>query len=150
MQPQYFDEIQQWYVVFSKRRVPRCYFWHWLLKPEFSHLYLVREAPDGNAMLIDPLKWGVAVQFTETPIDDYLLGVSPHATAVLGYIADYRRIFNFVPRGFYTCVTMVKAVLGLKTMTLTPFGVYRHLLRNPLTSVVKPYVPYVQNQAGNA
>lgn len=150
MQPEYFDEIQQWYVVFSKRRVPRCYFWHWFLKPEFSHLYLVREAPDGNVMLIDPLKWGVAVQFTQTPIDDYLLGVSHHATAVLGYIADYRRTFTFVPRGLYTCVTIVKAVLGLKAMTLTPFGVYRQLLRNPLTTVIKPYVPYVPNQAGHA
>jgi hypothetical protein len=152
MQPEYFDEVQQWYVVFTRRRVPRCYFWHWLIKPSFNHLYLVRELPDGNTILIDPLKWGAAVQFVELPLDEYLLKAAQHenATAMLGYTADYRRCATFVPRGFYTCVMLVKAILGLKLRTLTPFGLYKALCRHPATTVIKPYVPYIQNQAGNA
>lgn len=138
MQPEYFDEVQQWYVVFSQRRVPRCRLIHWLVPPEFSHVYLMRERPDGGTLVIDPLKWGMAVQYVEMHFEEALLRAATVSTAMLGYTADYRRAScHFVPRGVFTCVTMVKAILGLRCWAFTPRGLYRKLLKSPLTTPVK-------------
>lgn len=149
MQPAYFDEVQQWYVVFSKRRTPRCRLIHWLLCPDLSHVYLIRETPEGKTMVIDPQQWGVATQFIDMPIDEALLKAAHVSTAMLGYTADYRRTFNFVPRGIYTCVTLVKAMLALKGLYVTPRGLYKALLKHPFCTPVKLY-DKLHNQAGDS
>lgn len=145
-----FDESQTWYVVFSERRVPRWHLVHWIIHKPFSHCYLVRELPDGNAMLLDPLRWGLAVQITQKNLEEYLTAAAPHATALLSYTADYRRCGDYVPRGLYSCVTILKAVLGLKCLAITPFQLYKSLVQHPHTTVIKPYVPYIQNPTGQA
>lgn len=142
MTPEYFAEVQQWYVVFSQRRTPRCRLFHWLVSPAFNHVYLMRERPDGGTLVIDPLKWGMAVQYVEMNFEEALLRAATVSTAMLGYTADYRvSSVRFVPRGIFTCVTAVKAILGLRSRAMTPLGLYRKLLKSPYTTPVKVHDP---------
>lgn len=142
-----FDEVQTWYVVFDRRRVPRCRFWHWFLPTKFSHVYMLREAAEGQLIILHPLLWGLGVQTLQDTIENYIVAMGQDATAVLQYTADYRRVGDYISRGLYNCVTLVKAVLGLTTRAFTPFGLYRHMLRLPNTHVIKPFVPYVLDSA---
>lgn len=140
----YFDEVQQWYVVFQDRRKPRSRIIHWLLHDAFVHCLLVREV-NGQTMVIDPLQWGIGVKVYEQPLDEFLIENAPQASAILSFVADYRRLEGYVPRGVYTCVTAIKAILGLRRCLFvqTPFSLYRYLLRYQHTVVVKPYIPYI-------
>lgn len=143
MQPELFNEVQQWYVVFSKRRVPRCRLIHWLVCPALSHVYLMRERPDGGTMIIDPMKWGMAVKYVELGFDDALLLTAQECTALLGFTADYRNasLLNRMPFVF-TCVTAVKAILGLRSWSLTPRQLYKRLLKSGYTTPVKLHDPH--------
>jgi hypothetical protein len=136
--PEFFDEVQQWYVVFTKRRVSRCHPVQRLLHPAFSHVYLMRERRDGGTLVIDPLKWGMAVQYVEMNFEEALLRAAQVSTAMLGYTADYRRSSNhFVLRGPFNCVTAVKAILGLRCWALTPRALYKRLLTSEFTTPVR-------------
>lgn len=141
----YFDEIQQWYIVFERKEIFKGHFIQRILKKDFCHCYLVREIAPDKVLVIDPLLWGTAVAVVDRKLEDYLLNAAQRAAAILGFTADYRRCVRYIPRGLYTCVTMCKSVLGLTTgrWALTPYRLYRHLLRYPHTTIVKPYTPYV-------
>jgi hypothetical protein len=143
IQYNYFDEVQQWYVVFQKRPVPLSRFIHLFLKREFGHCFLVREISEDKIITINPLMWGVAVQVLGMKLEDYLLSVGPDSTAILGLTADYRRMSNYIPRGLYTCVTLCKSVLGLSGLFVTPFKLYKCIIKKQHSQVVKPYVPYI-------
>lgn len=142
---EYFDEVQQWYVVFQERRKPRTRLIHWLLHDTFVHCLLVRAVGD-QTLVIDPLQWGVAIKSYPQPVEQYLMEHAHEASAILSYVADYRRLGDYVPRGIYTCVTALKAILGLRKCwaVQTPFSLYRFLLSYDHTVVVKPYIPYVR------
>lgn len=146
MAPEYLEEVQHWYVVFQKREKPRFRLIHWLLHDHFVHCLLVREAPGGTTLIIDPMPWGVAVKFVEQDIDSLLLASADQTSAIVSFITDYRRIAGYRPRGIYTCVTLLKSMLGMKSKPFiqTPFALYRYLLKWPQSTVVKPYIPYIR------
>jgi hypothetical protein len=143
--PIYFDEIQQWYVIFLPRSAPRSCWWHWLVRDEFAHCWLAREIGPRQMMVVEQNDWGIAVQIIDRPLDEYLLEQGRIATAILGYTADYRRQTQPRRRVIYTCVNTVKAVLGLYhcAEVQTPYGLYKLMLRYAATTVVKPFVPFV-------
>lgn len=148
----YFDEIQQWYVVFHPRVKPRHRWIHWLVRRDMAHCHLARELPGGHTLVVDAWQWGIAVHVVEKSIDEYLIEQAQGtpemvaASAVLGFTADYRRLGDYRTRGVYTCVTLTKAVLGLWkcAQVQTPMGLYKLLLKYPTCTVVKPYVPFLQ------
>ena len=144
----WFEEIQQWYVVFQRLENPRTKLWHWLLNKSFVHCLLVRELPDGTVMIIDPRRWGVSVRFVNQPFEQFLVDHAHQCTAMLGFTADYRRLDGYKARCFYTCVSVCKSILGLKKCLFvqTPFALYKVLVRCSQTTIVKPYVPYVKGE----
>lgn len=147
MDPQYFNEIQQWYVVFQDRRKPRTRCIHWLLHDRFVHCLLVRPVNDQQTLVIDPAQWGVMVAVVDSDVESFLTEKAARTTAIVSYVADYRKLEGYYPRGPYTCVTLLKAILGLKKCALlqTPFSLYKYLLKSERTTVVKPYIPYVRD-----
>lgn len=137
-----FDEVQHWYVVFTPRTTPRRLFWHFLTDFDFSHAYLVRELPDATAMVINPLRWGIAVHMTGRPIDEYIIETANNSTAVLGYTADYRTCSSaYVPRLAYSCVSIIKAILGIRSLCLRPRALYKLLLKSELITPIKIHDP---------
>lgn len=143
---QFFDEIQQWYVVFHPRGAPRHRWFHFLLRDDFAHCFLARELPDGKSLVVDAQHWGIGVSIREESLEQLLLEQAKDATAIVGYTADYRRQTAYRTRAIYSCVNICKAVLGLYgcAQVQTPFGLYKLLVKHRTTTVVKPFIPYVK------
>lgn len=138
---EYFDEVQSWLIVFDKGQSEQKRWWH-LLPLRMGHVFLLREAGSGVLML-NPVEWGLAVRYESISLIDAAQHYGANAQAILSYTCDYRRNVLPVRRGVITCVSIVKAVLGLrKCRAVTPFGLYRQLLKRG-AFVVKPFVPYV-------
>jgi hypothetical protein len=99
-------------------------------------------------LIIDPLSWGIATRYEPKPFEEIVLYHAQDASAVLSYVADYR--FNTYPihRLAYTCVSIVKSILGLRRGLLvqTPKALYKYLLTRPGTNVIKPWAPYMSNR----
>lgn len=144
MRDYYLDEVQQWYVAFIKREKPRTRLCHWLVDSDFAHVVMVRELPQGGILLVDPEEWGTALIFRETPIDEFLVEIAPRCCAILSYVADYRRCVQYRFRGFYTCVSICKTILGIwGCYSQRPKGLYKFLMKRNTTTVVKPFIPYL-------
>jgi hypothetical protein len=139
----YFDEIQQWYIIFLRREKPRTKLHHYLVCDDFAHVFLVRENPNGGILAINPSAWGTAVSFFEITLDEYLCGIAEKASAILSYTADYRRFHDYVWRQPHNCVSVTKAILGLTCYAQLPKGLYKHLMKSEATTVVKPFIPYL-------
>lgn len=148
MRDYYFDEVQQWYVAFIKRERPRTRFIHWLVCDDFAHVIMVREAPGNATLLIDPEEWGCALQYVDKPVDEFLLEIAPRCSALVSYMADYRRCVQYRFRGIYTCVTLCKTILGIwGCWSIRPKGLYKFLLKRNTTTVVKAFIPYLPKEA---
>lgn len=144
---EYYDEVQQWFVVFQARTRPRTRLIHYLLHDDFVHCLLVRSIGD-KTLVIDPLQWGVGVKVYDEPADQFIVNHSHQASAILSYVADYRRLDGYIPRGVYTCVTLIKGILGIKKAAFiqTPFALYLLMLRYETTTIVKPFIPYMRER----
>lgn len=95
------------------------------------------------------LHWGIATSMVDMTIDDYVLLKARESTAVVSFVADYRRNSTNVYRGIMTCVSFIKAVLGLQEgMAITPRQLYKYLLSHELATVVKPYTPWYSPATG--
>lgn len=142
----YFDEVQQWYVIFFRRGKPRHRWFHWFLRDDFVHCATVRQIDPFKTLLIEVKAWGVISQIVNQSIEDYLLNHLEISSAILGFTVDYRRQAEARPRGIINCVTLTKAILGLWNCPFvqTPFALYKLLLQYPLCTVVKAYVPHVR------
>lgn len=145
-QYEYYTKIHTWYVIFDKQRTQREWF-SYITGRKWAHVYLARSTEEGSVLVVNPLNWGIVVEtYPNMKIEDYLIGFAD-STAILSYTADYRRNVDRVTHGLYSCVNVVKQVLGLRfCWAITPFQLYRHLCKHKTTIMVKPYVPYLQNQ----
>jgi len=139
-----FERIQTWYICFDKQRGKRVS-WQFFTNKKFSHIFMLQQAGTG-CLKVEPLAWGCAIEYCETPIEDFLMQlVQSDVTALVGVVIDYRKFDYSIMRGLYNCVTIVKSVLGLSGMremlVLSPKSLYKYLVRRS-ANVIKPYVPY--------
>lgn len=84
------------------------------------------------SIVIDPLTWGVWCKVLfEAPRKLALDALEDGATAVVKYRVDQKFERDYIPRGLFTCVTLLKAILGLSAWYVwTPEHLARYLLRN--------------------
>ncbi len=81
---------------------------------------------------IEPTTWGIDVDFHFISLSDaaqqaYRFG----ATSVLKISVDTTPRRSYVPRGFLSCVSVLKAILGLRACWIvTPKQLHRFLRRN--------------------
>lgn len=107
---------------------------------------MIREIAEGHCIVVDPLSWGIAIRHEAHSLESVVEYYAKSAV-VLSFTADYRRNVDPVRRGVYSCVSSVKAILGIRRCrAITPFGLYRWLCNNGAI-MVKPWVPY-ENSAG--
>lgn len=137
---QYFDEIQSWIIVFDNAAAHEKRWWHYF-PFKMGHVYLLRDV-NGSTLMLNPLEWGLAVRHENIDISEAVQHYAANAQAILSFTSDYRRNVAPVRRGFITCVSLCKAVLGLKNCrSITPFQLYKWLLKRGAI-IIKPYVPY--------
>lgn len=89
-------------------------------------------AAERFSLVIDPLAWGVRTDVLfEAPADLAQEALKEGATAVIKYRVDQKFERDYVPRGLFTCVTLIKSLVGIAAWYVwTPEHLARYLLRN--------------------
>lgn len=115
-------------------------FWHFFTKPAWRHCWVMVPAywPEPGLMAttvtmkIEPLKWGIDTEvWWEPPEVIAQAFLDAGATAVVAFPVENPPSEGYVFRGLFTCVVVVKAVLGINNWRLwTPWQLFRYLLRN--------------------
>lgn len=95
---------------------------------------------DVFSMLINPLSTHVEIDlFTTHPEAFCLKTLEEGATMAIKVPVDHNPKRDYVPRGFLTCVSLVKAVLGLRAFSIiTPEQLARRLILNGGQILEKP------------
>lgn len=137
-----FDDINHWVILFKPRK-KMTRWWHPFVRHDFNHVVMLLDIPDKGSLMVEALDWGVAVRFEPYDIDKCIEYYGSDATAIVSYIANHAYNVDPVPRGVYTCVSLAKAMMGLRKclFVITPFQLYKFLLKNNCV-VLKYYVPY--------
>lgn len=80
-------------------------------------------------MILDPLHWGVYINIFDCPIESMLDHFGQDSTAIIPYqvIVNKEKIWR--PRGCYSCVSIVKSILNIRNMSVTPRGLFKRLVR---------------------
>lgn len=89
--------------------------------------------PDVASLVINPLTWGVeALVIRKHPEEVCRLQLEDGATAAISIPIDLRHERLYVPRGLLTCVSLIKAVLGMRGgwYVFTPKHLARYMLRH--------------------
>jgi hypothetical protein len=117
----------QWYVVFS-----RANYSHWLyrfLDPCFQHVYAISVSPGGAYwVIVNPMNSHIDISH-ELCID-YLTprDLAGESAVILPVEARISNDNNRSRGGLFTCVSVVKGLLGIdKPGIFTPFQLYRYL-----------------------
>lgn len=124
------------YVVFSPSS--RKSFWDFFTDPAFRHCWVILPAPLGEPGLmttdysvkVEPLLWGVDVAvWWADPLTVAKQMYEDGATAIVEVGVYTPPNPGFVPRGFLTCVTMVKAIIAVRNWRIwTPRQLFRYLV----------------------
>lgn len=117
------------WVVFEDRMHQSWNFWHVFLRPGFYHCWLMTQCLTGSVM-VHPLRntWALEHSLKEPhEIAQELVEHPEHRYRVL--VIDRSTRFAYSLRGVITCVSVVKAALGLRGLSLTPYQLYQQLLR---------------------
>lgn len=111
------------------RRLPP--WWRWLkgwMKPGWHHCLVIFGDPEGGVWVaVDPLLGGIQVRCW--PLAVTLPRVLAHypATAYVTLPGVPRVGWPMRPRGLLTCVSVCKAIAGLRGWSITPWQLYRSL-----------------------
>lgn len=121
------EPLPAWFVVFSDRGAVT--WWQKLLRPGFRHCWLFGwDEAAGRWLVVDPAFGGAYVRAA----DDRAAGLIWAELRQGRYTVLLARRGDAViarPRMLLTCVSAVVAVLGVRACAFTPWGLYRHLLR---------------------
>ena len=96
---------------------------------------------EGHAVAIQSIGWGVEVVVLEkSALEVAQTQLKEGATAALSIPIDLDMKRLYVPRGLLTCVSLIKAVLGLRGgwYVFTPKHLCRYLLRHGANFIGKP------------
>ncbi len=139
---QKFDDVNHWVVIFNPRYQNKRW-WHPFVRKDFNHVVMLYDTAGHGTMVIEALEWGIAIRHEPKDIAECMEYYGSHATAIVSYIANHAYNVDPVTRGVFTCVSLCKAVLGLRKcfFVITPFQLYKFLLKQN-SVVLKYYVPY--------
>lgn len=118
-------EHRQWWKIYTRRG--------------WRHVFIVLPVHRGNSLvdpvyslIINPLLWGIDAEvYFHPPWKLAQEALENGATCVVKIAVDKRFDREYVPRGLLTCVSVVKALLGISAWFVwTPEHLARYLLRN--------------------
>lgn len=97
-----------------------------VLKHGFGHVFVVKKDKSGKFVVIDPqLKFLNIKTYSFDIISFYKK--KDYKIIKLCYIQSNKRFFKFF--GLFSCVNFVKYTLNLNCNSLTPYGLYKYLLK---------------------
>lgn len=131
---------QTFYVVFESVTT-HWTIWNWYTEPDWRHCWLMKAAyfPEPGLMAevfthkLEPLRWGMDFDFWFAhPEDVSREFLQLGATAVVKVRMEVPRDYlEYVPRGFITCVSVIKAALGIRDWAVwTPKQLFLYLVRH--------------------
>jgi hypothetical protein len=128
--------MQEWYVIFRSYQ-GNSSFLRKFLKVGFGHVSVIKKS--GNMLIIiDPLTTGVAIDVIRpTSINQIFINIPSdmkvlHITLPTQNKLIITHFANYLP----SCVTCAKALLGVRSWSLTPYGLYKNLQKLGATSIV--------------
>lgn len=108
---------------FGDRRAP--FFIHWFTRPRFRHVYLLLPAKIGT-LIVNPLAGGIRVDWA--PFDPAACALACVEAGLVVAEGDTKINLCYKWRGLITCVSVVKALIGLNDWRIiTPYQLYRRL-----------------------
>lgn len=120
-------ESRTYYVIFDRRQgSPRL--WNLFTRKGFDHVFLITATSCDTTLAILPTPSGCYIEEWADPVQD-ILALFHHCTAWIHYTTKPGRTDIWCPRGFITCVTLVKSILGIKGWALTPYALYKQLTK---------------------
>lgn len=132
-----YIDTQTWYVVFDK-----CHGRHWwarLLHRDFQHVHLLRDNR-GQCLFVSAFAHCMAVREYPNSLNDIIQQeIAQGCTAILQYTVHYQSHYKPFPVEPFTCVSLAKRLLGIRTRALTPKSLY-HELNRAGAIAIKPYV----------
>lgn len=117
---------RMWFVIFSEgESLP---WWSWFFRRGFRHVRAAAFYADAERWVyVNPGWRGTVLHVWRSEQFDYPLGdMLVKGARIVRYEAGFDR--GFTPATFH-CVGAIKALLGLRTAAVTPYGLYRALLR---------------------
>jgi hypothetical protein len=125
-----------WYIVFDK-----CRGRHWtsrFLHKDFQHVLLWRAAGEGS-ILVNPLSHACFIGHCEESVEDQLKNEALHgATAILSMTVHYGSHYKLYRPSLFTCVTIAKRILCLKSWRFTPRQLYTECIKAG-AEIIKPW-----------
>lgn len=120
-----------YYIVFDKRYVHKCRWWHYVLDKRFNHCFLLAKASHTQTLMINPLHWGIVHNIYDMTIEQSLEHfTNAGATAILQYKVEVKINNRWHLRGLYSCVTIAKSIINSRRLAITPKQLYKALLKD--------------------
>jgi hypothetical protein len=129
--------MQEWYVIFRSYE-GRSKILSKLLKSGFGHVMIVKKT--GNILVvIDPLTSGIDVNTVRPVTTDTIFAcLSPDMTVLKVTLpAQHKLVITHFANYLPSCVTCAKVLLGVRSWSLTPYGLYKYLQKLGATSIKK-------------
>lgn len=103
----------------------------WLVDPKLGHVAVAFFDPAGPAwVVVNAVFGGIVVRALPPAFGPReVLAQFPGKTAWAMLPAVRRDFVTYIPRGVITCVSVAKAVTGLRGWCITPQGLYRQIER---------------------
>lgn len=136
------EDKKEYWVIFTQGVT------HWItrwLKPDFSHIWLLTH-DEFNWIAINPTRR--YLQFEILPLriqDNPFMHYNIQAGGIVKITFKKRDdTLQFGTFGLLNCVTWSKYVLGLRIWCLTPFGLYRRLIRFKAGDLAKHHIDSIE------
>lgn len=97
-----------------------------ILKRGYGHVFVVNLNSDGNHIVIDPKLHALHIKVYKFDVINYYKERG-YSIVKIYYYPSKKRFFKFF--GIFTCVNFVKYTLNLNCKSLTPYGLYKYLLK---------------------
>ncbi len=118
------------YVIFDKRRGDKSRWWHYFLNKDYNHCFVIAAASPTQTLMIDPLHWGIYLNVFDATLEqtiEYFRG--QEVTDIVCYRTSVNPRQYWRPRGFYSCVSVVKSILNHRCFSITPKGFFKRLIK---------------------
>ncbi|MDD9904801.1 MAG: hypothetical protein OXT06_14620 [Rhodospirillaceae bacterium] len=129
------------YIVFQGGVSPHASLWSAFTDPGWRHCWLMLPAyhpapglmADRYTLKIEPLRWGIDTEVwwhDPEEVAQHFLDLNVTAVVALDVTTPPPGV-PFIPRGLMTCVTVIKAALGIRAWHIwTPKALFRYVLHH--------------------
>jgi hypothetical protein len=132
-----YTDVKIFYIVFDKAHTR--YWFRGLVHPKFQHVHLLTATGDGRTLMVNPMSHCLAVREYDNSIVDIVhQEINQHCTAVLQFTVYYGALYRPAIFEPISCVSVCKRVLGIRRRLLTPYQLYKELLKAGALAI-KPY-----------